>query len=428
MGRPSDNARRTFIALILLALVLVGFVVRPFAQALFFAAVLAGTLYPVHRRLTRYLRNRPNTSATLLCIAVVIALVAPVGGIAAFAVNEAIDGARFIVQTVRSEGMTGLVDELPGPMRRGAEALLERFPIQEHEIDAALQEHASSQGGNAARAVTGALAATGSFVLQAAMMLIALFFLLVDGARLVTWVEHVSPLQNGQTTELLIEFRKVSGSVLISSLATAGVQSVAALAGYLVAGVPHPIFFATVTFFVAFVPAVGAGGMCLLASIILLAMGKTWMALFLAIWGVLVVGMVDNIIKPLLVKRGLHMHGALVFFALLGGLAMFGTAGLIAGPLIVSFFLALVRIYHRDYGGDPSLTDATGQSVASAGVPAREPVHEGSSRPRREVGGSSGARGLAPAPARREPGPEQPPGADLLTPAPSGRGLGSDER
>jgi predicted PurR-regulated permease PerM len=403
MSRPSDNARRTFVGLIILALVLVAFIVRPFAEALFFAAVLAGTLYPVQRKLRRLLGNRPNTSASLLCIAVVLALVAPVGGIAAFVVNEAIDGARFIVQTVRSEGMTGLIDELPGPMRRTTEKLLERFPIQEQEIDAALQEQASSQGGNAARAVTGALAATGSFVLQAAMMLIAFFFLLVDGARLVSWLEQVSPLQKGQTTELLIEFRKVSGSVLISSLATAGVQAVAALVGFLISGVPHPIFFATVTFFVAFVPAVGAGGMCLLAAILLLAMGKTWMALFLAIWGVVVVGMVDNIIKPLLVKRGLHMHGALVFFALLGGLAVFGTVGLIAGPLIVSFFLALVRIYQRDYGGNPELTDATGQSISTAGDRPREATREHSASDER-----SPLEGFPTARARRSFGPQEP--------------------
>jgi predicted PurR-regulated permease PerM len=363
----SGNARLTFVVLIVISLVLLGIIIRPFAEAFFFAAVLAGSLYPFQTRVARMLRGRKTVAATLICVGVVVALVAPVGGIAAFAVTEAIDGARFIVRTVQSDGMNGLIEELPEPVRNGAQSLLERFPIKETEIDAALQEQATAQSGTAARAVTGALAATGSFMLQATMMLIALFFLLIDGPRMVQWLEQVSPLKDGQTTELLVEFRKVSGSVLVSSLATAGVQSIAALAGFLISGVPHPIFFATLTFFVAFIPAVGAGGMCLLAAVLLLAMGKTWMALFLAIWGVVVVGMVDNVIKPLLVKRGMHMHGAIVFFALLGGLAAFGTVGLIAGPLIVSLFLALVRIYQRDYGKHPELTDATGRTISSAG-------------------------------------------------------------
>ena len=363
----STQAQRTFVVLIILSIFLLGTIVRPFAEALFFASVLAGTLYPVQRRLQKALGNRPNASAALMSLAVVVALVAPIGGIAAFAVNESINGARFIANTVKSDGMTGLLDQLPGPLHSAADELLKRFPMEEADIDAAIQQQASKQGGKAAAAVTGVLAATGSFVFQAGMMTIAFFFLLVDGARLVRWLEAVSPLEEGQTTELLIEFRKVTGSVLISSLATAGVQSLAALVGYLIARVPHPLFFATVTFFVSFVPAVGAGGTCLVAAVLLLAMGHPWMALFLAIWGVLVVGMVDNIIKPLLVKRGLHMHGAIVFFALLGGLTVFGTVGLIAGPLIVSFFLALVRIYQRDFGKHPELMDATGRPASAAG-------------------------------------------------------------
>jgi predicted PurR-regulated permease PerM len=361
-----ENARRTFVVLIVISLVLLCLVARPFAEALFFAAVLAGTLYPVQTRLTGWLRGRKSLSSGVLCIAVILALVVPLGGIAAFAVKEAVDGVRFVAKTVQSEGMMGLVDQLPDALRDNVKSLLERFPIEEKEIDAALQQ-ASSQGGNAARAVTGALAATGSLVFQSLMMMIALFFLLVDGGNMVKWLERVSPLEPGQTTEILVEFRKVSGAVLISSLATAGVQAVAALAGFLIAGVPHPIFFATMTFFVALIPAIGAGGMCLAAALLLLAMGSPWMALFLAIWGILVVGTVDNVIKPLLVKRGMHMHGAIVFFALLGGLTVFGTAGLIAGPLIVSFFLALIRIYQRDYGHDPALTDATGKPVGHAG-------------------------------------------------------------
>lgn len=365
MSNPR-NAQRVFIVLIVVSLVLLGFVVRPFAEALFFAAVLAGTLYPLHRRLARVLRGRVNVSSGILCTAVVLALVLPLGGIAAFAVKETVDGVRFVAETVQSDGMMGLIDKLPEGARGFTKKALERFPIEEEEINSALQQ-ASSQGGNAARAVTGALAATGSLVFQTVMAMIALFFLLVDGGSLVSWLERISPLERGQTTEILVEFRRVSGAVLISSLATAGVQAVAAFLGFLIARVPHPIFFATVTFFVAFIPAIGAGGMCLAAALLLLASGSPWMALFLAIWGIVVVGTVDNVIKPLLAKRGMDMHGAIVFFALLGGLAMFGTAGLIAGPLIVSFFLALVRIYQRDYGSDPGLTDATGKPVSAAG-------------------------------------------------------------
>jgi predicted PurR-regulated permease PerM len=345
-----QTARRVFVGLILLALVLVGLLVRPFAEAFIFAAVLAGTLWPLQKRLSKRLGQREKTSAAILCVLVILALLLPVGGIGAFVVKETVAGARFVTETVRSEGMTGLLNELPAPLRRIANDLLERFPIEEEQIDETLKQQASAQGGKAAGVVTTALAATGSVLVQTVMMMIALFFFLVDGAALVAWIEHVSPLEHGQTLEILREFRKVSASVLISSLATAGVQAIAALIGYLISGVPHPFFFATVTFFLALIPAIGAGGACLAAAALLLAQGKVGMAIFLAVWGVLVVGLVDNLIKPMLVKRGLHMHGAIVFFALLGGLATFGTVGLLLGPLIVTLFLALVRIHQRDYG------------------------------------------------------------------------------
>lgn len=343
-------ARRVFTGLIFLSLLLLALVVQPFAKGFFLAAVLAGTLYGTHKKLTRAFRGRANLSAGLLCFGVIVALLLPLTGLTAFLLTEAADGVRFIRETVNREGIEGLVERLPGPVQRLVENLMERFSVEEMQLDKTLEQQVSSQGGTAAKAVTGAVAATGSFAFQTVMMLIAFFFLLVDGKRLVEWLESVSPLKRGQTTELMREFRLVSIAVLLSSAATAGVQAVAALIGYLIARVPVPFFFAAVTFFVALIPAVGAASVCMVAALLLLITGHPWAALFLAIWGVVVVGLVDNVIKPILVKRGLHMHGAIVFFALLGGLAAFGTVGLLIGPLIVSFFLALLRIHERDYG------------------------------------------------------------------------------
>ncbi|WP_224368814.1 AI-2E family transporter [Hyalangium versicolor] len=343
-------ARRVFVGLIVLSILLLALIVQPFAKGFFLAAVLAGTLYGIHKKLTRGLRNRPNLSAGIICFGVIIALLLPLTGFTAFLISEAAAGMRFIQGTMKAEGVEGLKERLPGPVRNLSDKLMERFQVEEMQLDEKFQEQVSAQGGTAAKAVTGVVAATGSFAFQTVMMLIAFYFLLVEGQQLVNWLESVSPLKRGQTVEILREFRLVATSVLVSSVATAGVQAVAALVGYLIARVPVPFFFAAVTFFLALIPAIGAAVVCFAAAGILLVTGHQWMALFLAVWGVVVVGLVDNIVKPLLVKRGLDMHGAIVFFALLGGLAVFGTVGLLLGPLIVSFFLALIRIYERDYG------------------------------------------------------------------------------
>jgi predicted PurR-regulated permease PerM len=84
-----------------------------------------------------------------------------------------------------------------------------------------------------------------------------------------------------------------------------------------------------------------------------LLLGKTGAGIFLAIWAALVVGLVDNLLKPLLMKGGMRLHGAIVFFALVGGVIWFGPVGLIAGPLAVTFFLAMVRLGQRDFSAPP---------------------------------------------------------------------------
>lgn len=338
---------RFYTVLVAIAVVLFALVVRPFAEALFLAAVIAGAIYPLQRGLSRKLRGRRTLSAMILTLGVIVIILGPTVGIGAVLVKKMIEGGRFVLETMQDDGVMGLVDELPTPMRDVIHDLLQRAPIQPDELDQALREKASAQQGQAAETVRRTLSATGAFALQASMMVIALFFMLIDGPSLVQWCERASPLKPGQTTELLLEFRKVSVSVITSSLATGLVQTIAALIGYLIAGVPQPWFFTVLTFFMSFIPAIGAGGVCVVASLFLLAQGKVGMAIFLAAWGVVTVGLSDNLVKPLLAKRGMHMHGAVVFFALVGGIIAFGTIGLILGPLIVSFLLTLVRMRER---------------------------------------------------------------------------------
>jgi predicted PurR-regulated permease PerM len=354
-----QGARRVFLGLILLSIALVLLVISPFFEAFFLAAVLAGAFGGLQTWLTRRLRGKGGLAAGLLCLGTILALLVPLAALATFIVSQIIEGVNFISTLVQQRGLEGLLAYVPGPFKDSAARMLESLQTGSAGLWRTVQEQLASRGATAAQTVGGVVAATGSLVFQAVMMLIAFYFLLVDGPRLVTWLESVSPLKRGQTTELLTEFRRVTRSVLVSTLATAGVQALAALVGYFITGVPVPIFFAAVTFFFALIPAIGAASVCVAAALLLLATGHPVSAIILAAWGILVVGLSDNVIKPLLVKRGLHLHGAIIFFALLGGLSIFGPIGLLLGPLSVAFFLAVLRIYERDYGrpsgrpGDP---------------------------------------------------------------------------
>jgi predicted PurR-regulated permease PerM len=375
-----QGARRVLIGLIVLSIALVFWVFSPFFEAFFLAAVLAGALYGLHRWLTRRFHGKNGLSAGLICLGVIVAVLAPLASITAFLVSEITKGVTFITDIVERRGLEGLVAYVPGPLKEHATQMLDNFQTRSAGLWQTLQEQLTTRGATAAQTVGGVVVTTGTVVFQTVMMLIAFFFLLVQGKELVAWLESVSPLKRGQTTELLMEFRRVTKSVLVSSIATAGVQAAAALVGYLITGVPVPIFFAAVTFFFALIPAVGAAVVCLAAALLLLATGHPIAALVLAIWGVVVVGLSDNVIKPILAKRGMHMHGAIVFFSLLGGLAAFGAVGLLLGPLIVAFFLSVLRIYERDYGrpsarpGDPPTpprnqpTVAEGEEFEPAGL------------------------------------------------------------
>lgn len=369
MVSSEQTSRRAFLVLVVLSIAVLFLIITPFAQAFFLAAVLAGALHPIMEKLTLHAGKRRGLAAGFLVAGVVIVLLAPLTGLAAFVVSNITDAMRFITQTVRSEGMAGLIHHLPGPLEKAVEWVIEKLPSSEVGVEQRLNEQVTAQGTKAAAAVSGVLSATGTLVIQAVMMLIAFYFLLVDGPALVDWIEQISPLKPGQTKEILAEFRKTSVSVLLSTVATSGVQAVAALIGYFIARVPHPFVFALLTFFIAFVPAIGAAGVCLVAAALLLATGHTVGAIFLAIWALAVVGLVDNIVKPLIARRGMDMHGAVVFFALLGGLAAFGTVGLLAGPLGVAFFLAVVRIWHRDYGRGPQAARAVAEATEPGPLP-----------------------------------------------------------
>lgn len=336
---PSEQPRPVFfLTLMAGATLLLGMVLYPIATELFLATILASVLWPVQRWLTKRVRRR-GIAAGLLTATVVVVMLGPVAAIATYVIRDGSDAVRFVLNTAQSEHMTETLAWLPDSARDVATDAIQRMPKNLGEV----MGYVDIEGGKAAAA------AGGRFTLHAVFMLIALFFLLVHGNELVSWLDSVSPLRPGQTRELLTGFKNVSFAVIISTVVTSAVQALAALAGYFIAQVPNPVFFGLVTFFMAFIPAIGAGVVCLAAALLLFVTGHPYMAIFLAAWGLVVVGLVDNVVKPLLIKRGMELHGAVVFFSLIGGLAAFGAIGLLIGPLVVAMFLALLRMYHRDF-------------------------------------------------------------------------------
>ena len=243
----------TTLVLTVIATYLLSRVIRPFAAALFIAAVLAGAVSPLYERLAARMGGRRNLASGVATLTVLLVVILPLAWLAVVLAQEVADGVSYVRRTLRSEGVGGLVADLPAPLRAAAQKVLDRLPQDSQE----LTQVAGAQGGRAASAVGGFVQATWTVVVQMVMMLIAFFFLLVDGPKLVNWVVEVLPLRRKQTLTLLTDFRKVTVAVLVSSIATSAIQAAVAFVGYLLAKVPNPMFFGFVTFLVGLVPAVG---------------------------------------------------------------------------------------------------------------------------------------------------------------------------
>jgi len=340
------HAQRLLVFLVLVAVALTAVIVKPFWQAFFLAAALAAALRRPMEWLSRKLRGRRSLAAGGIALAVLLAVVVPVAGLGAILIGQIADGVQWLRQTIESEGVWGLVERLPGPAQAAAREILQLLPQSQQ-----LGGLAGQQGGQAAAAVGGVLAATGTALFQTVMMLIALFFFLTDGPRLVDWIEQRVPLGPGQFRTLVNDFRQTSVSVLLASLGTAAIQAAAALVGYVIAGAPKLAFLALATFVLALIPALGGTVMVVSVGLLLVATGHPVAGIFLVIWGAAVVSISDNVARPYLLKGGMELHGGLVFFALLGGLAVFGGIGLVVGPLVLTFLVAVLNLYSREFGG-----------------------------------------------------------------------------
>src|SRR2546422_3788427 len=175
---PSARIERaTLIVLAVLSVVLLAMVIYPFASALFVAAVLAAALMPWTERLAALLRGRRQIAAGVLTLGTLLLLVVPIAAVGLSLGKEAVAGIGYVKETLSGEGVAGLINDLPAPLRTLVEKVLEQIPGGEERI----QELTDTQGGRAAAALGGVLGATTQAIVQVVMMLIALFFLLTDG-------------------------------------------------------------------------------------------------------------------------------------------------------------------------------------------------------------------------------------------------------
>jgi predicted PurR-regulated permease PerM len=346
LAPPTPIAKVTFAVLFVVATALMGYVIWPFRAPLFLALVLAAVFQRLLDRATVALRGRRRFAATLVTIAVFVVIVAPFASMVGFAVRQVVAGFGYLRDHLGTRSFTELgVATLPEPVARLFDRVLNALHLSREQ----LYTLASKYMGEAERGMGFLLTASSRFAFHTIIMLIAFYFLLLEGRRLIGWLSEISPLQAQQTRTLLAEFRRVSSASIIGATASALIQGVTATLGFLLTRVPHAIFFGLLCACCSFIPIVGTALVWVPAVMLLAIFHHHAAAIVLLIWCLVLVVGVEHIAKPIILRGQVEMHTGLVFLSLLGGIEMFGLIGIILGPLIVAFFLALTKMYLRDF-------------------------------------------------------------------------------
>jgi predicted PurR-regulated permease PerM len=333
---------------------LLAVLIAPFAASFFAAAVLAGVLHPTKEALARRLGDRGGAASLLLTTGVVLLVVGPMAGLIVFVAKQGTSLYARGLETWRESGVEGLIAELPGPLQDLARWLGEHWPGSFRVVSESGGDEAVAVSGQQLQAATSVAAAVldglANVLVDMGVLVVTMFFLLHQGKKLVDWVVDVLPLANDEGERLVAEFRDVTRAVFGATIVTALLQTVVSWIGYAIAGVPYQPIALLVTFVCALIPVVGAALVVLAIGGLLWLDGQTGYGVFLIVWGLLPVGLSDNIVKPWLAKDKMRLPGPVVLFSMLGGVVVFGAFGIVAGPLIVAFFLASLRLLERRDG------------------------------------------------------------------------------
>jgi len=188
-----------------------------------------------------------------------------------------------------------------------------------------------------------------AFFINFFLMLLVIFYLLVDGRQLVSFIIDLSPLPNNQDQILLKKFEDMAGAILIGNGAGGLIQGVAGGVVFSIFGLPSPFLWGVIMGLLAFLPIIGSGLVFIPAAIYLFLKGRIAASVFFIVFYVVLSGGVEYLFKPKLVGQRVKMHTLLVFFAIIGGLKLFGILGIIYGPLVFTAFLTLTDIYRSSY-------------------------------------------------------------------------------
>lgn len=341
-----DMEKRTFIWFLLALSVVFFIILAPFWTAIFWAGVMSLLFKPLQRRLTRLFGDRQSLAAVCTVLIGFIVVVLPVIGIAFGFVRE---GAQ-LYESIEAEQINPRdILERIGNAVPFIPDILNRLGIDLSSIRNYLSASAVSLSEMLSQQALNWGRNTLSFTIGLALMLYLSFFLLRDGDIIVGWLRRAVPLSNERRQLLFQKFAEVTRATVKGNLVVAIVQG--ALGGLIfwLLDIPAPLLWSVIMAFLSLVPAVGASLVWIPVAVYLYATGEIVAATILVAYGALVIGLADNVLRPILVGRDTRLPDYIVLFSTLGGLSILGVTGFVLGPLVAALFLSFWSIFIKEF-------------------------------------------------------------------------------
>lgn len=332
-----------FIAVFLIVLTLATLVFRPYFGVLLLAATFAVIFSPIHGKirdfLMKFLKWRKGEIARIISalLTLIIFLVILLGPLTFLGI-QLVDEVKGLHKSISTTENLAAINRVLNYTKDQVGLYLPNFSI---DISSYLQKILQWFAQN----INIFFQSIGSFLLGSLLTLLASYYLLKDGHRLKEYFIKVSPLPDGDDKKIFEKMKTAVNSIIRGSLAIAIIQGFLTGIGFAIFGIPSPTLWGSFAAITALIPTVGTSLILIPGIAYLLLTGKLLAGLGLLIWGVVAVGLIDNLLGPHLMKRGVPIHPFLILLGVLGGLSFFGVVGFLVGPLIISLLYALLDIY-----------------------------------------------------------------------------------
>lgn len=325
-----DNERVFVLALIGLLAFVSWLMVKPFLGYVLFAVILAFVLRPLQRKLSSYINS--SVSAFLLMAFAILVAVLPL----VFATAAVIEDTQDLTQDVNQTDLVNATD---------IELQIEKYSGQsvdiEETVNTGISQFTSATFGSFSKFVN----LIASLAIGLTLMLFLLFYFLRDGDEMAAWLKEVIPLDLDTTERLYERVNITTWAVIKGHVLVAIAQGLVAGLGLAATGVPNYVFWTFMMVLLGFIPLIGSILVWGPAAIYLIVIDKVTMGLFLLVYGFVVVGLTDNILRPIVVDKRAELHPAVIIIGVIGGVFIFGAPGLFFGPILLGVFKAILEVF-----------------------------------------------------------------------------------